>query len=624
MDELAQLDQVYKSTRSAAPQQQKKGPGGLRGFALNFLPTVLGGAGAVAGTLAGPVGTVAGGAAGAGLGEYLRQKLSGEADDGIDKGNLVQEGVFGAVPGVFKGIGAVKGAVKGGKGARGAIAAMTKSEKALKAGKSAQSTEQAMLARKGLISKTGEAMSRTGGGLKVGKNVGDVEKLDNLSQVAAKYSGTPKTQLRKISTDMGKLDEEVSTLLSKNPIKINGKDVGGRIQSAIDDPNMFTELDLGSSEAQRALQMHVQKFSTSKSAKDVNDYVKVLNKTAVRAKDKLSRGVNLTGKENAALAAKHAGDDVLKEFPEIAPLKQQMAQLFDINPQIAAEAERGFSIPMMGGSKIKAPYQAIRGAQSYGGAGLQKAAEAVSDIPGVSKTGGIVGKVAKASIPQAGYRAGASLAFGTPFVGNQQPEQLPEDPSMTDPSMDMGMPEEVPEASNSPFAPENVESNIEKILAGGGTMKDVSEYMNIAKTMASFSPKAEKPMSATAAKAQAGAQAGLENLDYLDQIMKEQPSDRAKTAIPGRGVLSGLGNRALGTDDYEAARQNIIDSWARIKTGAAISSNEERRFKENLPQAFDSDRAVQMKMTTLRNLFSSVAGNAGGSGIDLEALEGQE
>lgn len=653
--------QLYKSSGlpSNAPQKAapKQAPGGLRGLLTSFLPTIAGGAGAVVGTLAGPAGTIGGGALGAGLGEYLRQKLTGEADDGIDKGNLVQEGAFGALPGIFKGAKALKGArnaqkavtaasaadkaVDTSRGLKGYLSSAGKADLKLwkKQGlispddikyaddnlgaisgakatvKAPQTTEAALQARRGIVQKTGEGLTRAGSGLKVGKNVGDIEKLDDLSKVAAKYPGMPKTQLRKISADMGKLDDEVSNILAKNPIKVNGKDVGAKIQAAIDDPNLFTELDLSSADAQRALQNHITKFANSKTALDVNNYVKTLNKTAIRAKDKLTRGVPLTGKENAALAAKSAGDDVLKEFPEVAPLKKQMAQLFEINPQIAIESERGFSVPFMGGTKIKTPYQAVKGVASRAGSVAQGASPV---IPGLPQTGSLPGQIVKASISQAKPRVGGML-FGMPYVGSTPAPaadpslEAPIDGELMDPMMDQPAPEP---QSTSPFAPENVEANLARLSEAGASDKDIMQYLGLVETMAKFQPKGPKPPTATQVQQANNANSAMQDIQLIRDTLTNDSSAAFKASIPG----GSLARRVTGTADYEAAKKNIGDVLARLRSGAAITNDEYKRYVAMLPQTFDDSSVATRKLDRLEMLLGQFA-NPVGAGADLAALE---
>lgn len=106
--------------QQATPQEAAKPK---RSGWMSFLPMATGIVGGVAGSFLAPgVGTAAGGAGGAALGEWLAQKLSGEADDGIDKGNLLEEGAFGALGGLGKAFKAGKAATTAARAGKGADA----------------------------------------------------------------------------------------------------------------------------------------------------------------------------------------------------------------------------------------------------------------------------------------------------------------------------------------------------------------------------------------------------------------------------------------------------------------------------------------------------------------------
>ena len=79
--------------------------------------------------------------------------------------------------------------------------------------------------------------------------------------------------------------------------------------------------------------------------------------------------------------------------------------------------------------------------------------------------------------------------------------------------------------------------------------------------------------------------------------------DLSKTALPGRGILGGIGARVLGTGELDTAIKEASDVITRLRTGAAINANEERFYKSQLPQAFDSPEVIEQKLGQLENLF---------------------
>lgn len=95
-----------------------------RSGVVSLLPMAASIIGGVGGSLIAPgLGTAAGGAAGGALGEWLAQKLSGEANDGVDKGNIVQEGAFGVLGGIGKAAKSIRGATTALKAGEGVSAA---------------------------------------------------------------------------------------------------------------------------------------------------------------------------------------------------------------------------------------------------------------------------------------------------------------------------------------------------------------------------------------------------------------------------------------------------------------------------------------------------------------------
>ncbi|HJQ08003.1 MAG TPA: hypothetical protein VJ836_00815 [Candidatus Saccharimonadales bacterium] len=172
-----------------------------------------------------------------------------------------------------------------------------------------------------------------------------------------------------------------------------------------------------------------------------------------------------------------------------------------------------------------------------------------------------------------------------------------------------------------PFAPENLQNSIQTILANGGDLKDASEFIGLAKALQDIkdtSSKKEKPLSAEAAKTVSNARAGLSALDTIEQQLLNDPSVQQKSAISGTFNPSGLTARLLGTGTYENARQQAVDLIARIRTGAAVTKEEAKRFEVFLPQPSDTPETIRQKMKILREQFEMVANRSGTAGNDLQ------
>lgn len=172
----------------------------------------------------------------------------------------------------------------------------------------------------------------------------------------------------------------------------------------------------------------------------------------------------------------------------------------------------------------------------------------------------------------------------------------------------------------SPFAPANIQENMQKILAQGGTMKDVSEYLANAKAyndLTGATGGAKKPISATAADAIANANAGLQSLSTLEQELTNNPSVQQKSAASQIANPFGITSRLAGTGKYDAALSQAKDVIARLRTGAAISNSEEKRFTAMLPQPADSQEVVTQKLNLLKNALNTIVQRVGGNSSDL-------
>lgn len=174
------------------------------------------------------------------------------------------------------------------------------------------------------------------------------------------------------------------------------------------------------------------------------------------------------------------------------------------------------------------------------------------------------------------------------------------------------------EMSNSPLAPENLESAIQQILTNGGTLEDASKFVQLASTLQKLRSTSQKPMSAESAKVTSNAQLGLQALSDLEGAISANPSALRNSVIPGRTVAGGVLGRALGTQELDAAKQQVVDIIARLRTGAAITNDEAARFLQFLPVAADSPEIQAQKLGYLRQQFSDILQKTGSASTSLE------
>lgn len=93
------------------------------------------------------------------------------------------------------------------------------------------------------------------------------------------------------------------------------------------------------------------------------------------------------------------------------------------------------------------------------------------------------------------------------------------------------------------------------------------------------------------------AKSGLQSLDQIEKIIKEDPNKLYNLQLPG----------ALGARDLDQANRNAMDVIARMRTGAAMNKNEEAMYRQFLPSILDDEKTRQQKIDDLRALFESIA-----------------
>jgi hypothetical protein len=167
----------------------------------------------------------------------------------------------------------------------------------------------------------------------------------------------------------------------------------------------------------------------------------------------------------------------------------------------------------------------------------------------------------------------------------------------------------------SPFSPANVEANVQKIMANGGKMSDVKEYLGIVGMMQELAPQTkEKPLNSTQLQQANNAQSGVDSLNTIYQTLGSNPNASKLAALPGGSLASAL----TGTGEYKAALANATDVIGRLRSGGAINADEERRFRSLLPGAFDDQKTVQYKLQSLDSLFQRFI-NPQGAGVPDQA-----
>lgn len=590
-DEIAAARANLKiAGRQKMAASKPQAPTGMRGALLNFLPTVAGGAGAAVGTLAGPLGTIAGGSVGSGLGEYLRQKLSGEEQDGIDMGNIVQEGAFGALPGVMKGL------------------------KGLKAGaKTATTTEAALQARKpaNVVTRTSERWIGGSNGIKPGAKVGGRTLSDKRAKVlnehiskniGAKPTDATDTILRRNEAFIDTKNQELANLIDARNVPVSQQELSGIVKNV----KKPVGIDFNTNNT------HLQLMEDAGSVTDI--------KSAEQFRKNIDEIINYSRNPDSAdplaervgLAWRKSLDDfVSTKIPESKPVKTLLNRAYDTKTFIEPAARNPGGVGYGG---IKVGGRAMQSTKRVIGTGIDKIKQGMgigaADDAAAAKGFRPFIDTARATIPQAGYRAAGTVA-GVPFTG-AVPQPEPEDLGEVDPYLGNApselSPEEVADTS-SPFDLANIEANVQKILANGGTMKEVQEYVNLAKTMGDLSPKKNtKKTEAMRARDEAAALT-----DRAIQQLGEGSVDTGWASGKAQGIKEFFGQGDAETLDFNTTVSALRGAIAKARAGTSFTPNEEKLLNQYAPKSGDTGQQLRAKLQGLQEVFSEAQAREAGN-----------
>lgn len=487
-------------------------------------------------------------------------------------------------------------------------------------------TETTVDGKPSSLQRIGRRLTEAGSGLKADSTPGGVANLDRQAEFMTKYTGTPRQQRIAMEKDMGDLSKQVDEVLAKTPTKIDGGAVGSRVRGAGIDlaDERFSDLDINQN-VQNILNRYGAKFDVAADAKGINDIVKSVNRLANKANVKMSNpnAAPLTAQETAALVVKRAGDDALSEIPEIRPLKQNMAQIFEVTPQVSRAGDKSVGITAVSGLNSKAASQAIKGGQSKLGALLQGRGKKVNQE--ALKTAfvtpdGTPSAVLKTPETYLAAAANPTISRGAAAAEPETPpiQEMPsnmEGMASVDPTASMDL-----ESSSAGIQAQLQAAALQALASGDG--KGLENIMKVASLFESSQPKAEKPLSAEASKIVANANSGLKSLDQLRGIIDKQGGVSAGTLVPGRDLFGNAGANILGTASFDTAAKNVLDVITRLRTGAALTESEEAFYKSQIPQAFDSPEVRAQKLQMFEDLFGSVASRTGTAGNDTQALLG--
>lgn len=624
-DQLDQLERQYQIKQQAkrAAEQSKKttakktGRGGIL-TSLISEGGALGGAatGAAVGSVVPGIGTVLGGIVGAGLGAFGGRVVENKVrDDRYGIGDAAKEGLLtGALSGAggafkaLKGLKAASTAAKGGATKFATTAGSDAAESQLTRLQRLKSAFTPDSSKTNAAKNTGAWMRgknrSIGIGTKLGDEILDADRVTEINGVINSVSKgmkgrtvtgqlgavqTAKKQASAAIDDLvtGASDKTIGSTAKKEAVDIiqNGR------KNILDfDPKNATHVKTNDNYAAR--------LTNAKTPKELLEAREVFSKGAASG----------SGTVNGQLAAvyRDAADDLLKKtVPGIKEADNTLSLLADAEKLLqrasSTASKPGAGLIDLATGKAGVTASPIQATKDVVGGLLQKYG-ATSTIPAVAAA-------------KSGFRSSVLSKLFAP--GSEYADSIPQDIQVT-PEFDQalldvqggdasiaggGIAQDDP---YSIFSPDVASEVVKAIAAKGGTTKDIQEYLSIVDALSSVTASGStKPLSTAASDAVANSQAGLQSLDTIDQLLAADPSLQQKEGIVQIANPFGITSRITGTGTYDAALEQAKDVIARMRTGAAISASEEKRFTAMLPQAADDAATARYKIGILRQMLET-------------------
>ncbi len=664
---------AHLNTTAPAPVQtgsgrQSTGIGSFLGGTIGAIGGGLLGGGATFGLGAAP-GAIAGGGAGSALGDALEQLLT-HSDHHVDLGNVGQEGAMGLAGGVAgKAIGA---GVKGLRAAQGLNIGLkgiqTADQLAPKAGNLASALDQIpgkmtaagkadTAANKLLASQYGTISKPVARSVDLNGTVGTLSKYGitkpaDAERIAGAFTGSDGLVSKAVRSAAGSADRVSTDGIRKiaQDALVNNQVVGAKAKgfnqfltatmnklagggSGTLKPGAHPSdtLDVIKSLESRAADLTGKGGTYHLPTSEDKALAKVHTEVANELKDRLYGGANvskvLTPEFRSSLVDLHPGnakwanfvDNTVMKVKDPGQLRSTMAPFVKISKAIGeADTNSGTFGGKVGNAAGSRGLLGQAAAATLGSNVAKRTAAGA--IKGANSAVQTAGTIAGAAIPQGAARALLNPQTPQPPT-TALPEQTPADALSIDPTAATGA-QDTPQSSSA-FTPETLQAlAIHDIQTTGG--KNLDKIATLEKVFGS-SPTTNKPLSDAANKGVGNAASGLAALDQLSAELKKNPGVLNKNAVAGilPGSLGNAARNASGTAGYEAARKEAMDILARLRTGAAMSKNEESFYSNLLPAPGDSPTVAAQKIARYRAEFQGYLNRAQGGSPDLTSLTQQ-
>lgn len=604
-DVLAGWENVVAPPKQATTTPIKPKDGGLKGLLESFLPAVGGTVGAIGGSLLGPLGTAGGGAAGSGFGEFLKEKLSGEK---TNFGSIAKQSALGALPGAVEGL---SGGIAGAKAGEGFLSGLVKGKAAIaatQAGTEGLANGAEQLATRGAkvgntVRNAAQEADAAASGFGVGSTInGKVITPDRANELydfarngSSKYAegavkaGSPLSQAQKAQEVFGGVKNSLSSKLEE----INRPLVAGEAENVaqnaiakVTDSGMVTGKT-------PTLDKFVQKVTALEGDGDIKGLEKIRQEA-----DNVAYTKTGAGKTSAAAQA-HAIRDAIDEF--VTPFSEDYKN-------IKGDYSKARDLLELTSKGVKSTDSSFGGSKGLFSAitnnpltkGVESKGASILAGNNTVKAGNFLGTLTKQSLS---HGIGGQLLDP---ATQEQPAIASGLDSLDTASTADTLPDTSAVPDDSPFSPNNVQENIQKIVAQGGTMKDVSDYLGVVKTVTDLQTSSGTKLPAAQQTLLSNAQRASGLLDTVYQQFQSLGGAQGRVG----GFISGLTGKAGLNDNvnaYNTARTDAAIPLAQALSGSTRLPPPEtlKIIEDMLPNFGDNPKEVEVKKQLLQQRLSS-------------------
>lgn len=186
-----------------------------------------------------------------------------------------------------------------------------------------------------------------------------------------------------------------------------------------------------------------------------------------------------------------------------------------------------------------------------------------------------------------------------PPIANQQGGQMYADGST-------GMPQDT---ANDPFNPANVATNIQTLLANGGNMDTVKEYLSMVSTIQDLTATKTDKMSAAMGTSLASSANGENTLNQLEGLFQQSGGGSGKLGGGLANALSKVGMNDNAQVYNDLAASSVSQLAKALNGGGQVSDTDAAVVIQALPRVTDSPQVARAKFAALKARLSAAQQN---------------